>query len=97
MLHSEACNVHEEIRQHRVRKVSFSDLNPHEERQRCTYDEYFKDDTKQGLQVAGKRITAKLLADALHKIHFYPIYKASNLKQTHQFWKSGIYTFEASK
>lgn len=68
ILHNEACTAHEEIRQRRVREVSFSNLNPHEERQLCTYDEYFKDDAKPGFQVAGKRITAKLLADALRTL-----------------------------
>lgn len=43
-------------------------MNPLEAQQLCTYDEYFKDEAKEGFQVAGKRITAKLLADALHTL-----------------------------
>lgn len=68
VLHNEACSAHGEIRQRRLREVSFSDLNPLEEHQLCTYDEYFKDEAKEGFQMAGKRITAKLLADALHML-----------------------------
>ena len=42
VLHNEACNAHEEIRRHRVREVTFSNLALHEERQLYTVDKYFQ-------------------------------------------------------
>lgn len=70
VLHNEACNAHEEIRRHRVKEVSFSDLSPHEERQLYTVDKYFENEqeAEQGFQIAGKRITAKLIAEALRTL-----------------------------
>lgn len=51
------------------REVTFSNLTPQEEQQLCTYDEYFVDDeAEKSFVVAGKEITAKLLAEALHGI-----------------------------
>lgn len=36
VLHNKACNAYEEIRRHRVKEVSFSDLSPLEEKQLYT-------------------------------------------------------------
>lgn len=50
-------------------KVTFSDLTPQEEKQLCTYDQYFVDDeAEKSFVVARKEITAKLLAEALHSL-----------------------------
>ena len=68
IVHNEACNAHKEIKQRGVREVAFSSLSPHEERELCTYDEYFKDKDPDAFHIAGKRITAKLLSDALHSL-----------------------------
>ena len=69
VLHNEACNAHEEIRRRRVREVTFSDLALYEERQLYTVDKYFQDEEAEpSYQMAGKEITAKLLAEALHSL-----------------------------
>ena len=60
VLHNEACNAHEEIRRRRAKEVSFSDLALHEERQLYTVDKYF--------QQAGKKITPKLLLEAIRTL-----------------------------
>lgn len=68
-LKNEALNAHRDIRRHQLREVSFSDLSPQEENQLYTYDNYFADDeAEKSFCVAGKEITAKLLAEALHSL-----------------------------
>ena len=66
VLHNEACNAHDEIRRHRAKEVTFSDLALHEERQLYTLDRYFQgEEAEPGYQQAGKKITPKLLLDAI--------------------------------
>ena len=68
-LKNETLNAHRDIRRHQLHEVSFSDLSPQEENQLYTYDEYFTDDeAEKTFCVAGKEITAKLLAEALHSL-----------------------------
>ena len=53
----------------KLREIPFSSLSPQEENQLYTYDTYFADDeAEKSFCVAGKEITAKLLADALHSL-----------------------------
>ena len=47
------------------REVVFSELAQHEANQLYTNDKYFRDDTAQDFYIAGKRISEKLLTDAL--------------------------------
>ena len=69
VLHNEACNAHEEIRRHRVREVTFSNLALHEERQLYTVDKYFQDEKAEpSYQMAGKEITPKLLLEAIRAL-----------------------------
>lgn len=68
MLHNEACNAHDEIRRRRKREVSFCDLALHEERQLYTVDKYFQDGNEEAFCAGGLKITAKLLAEALHTL-----------------------------
>lgn len=68
VLHNEACNAHEEIRRRRAKEVSFSDLALHEERQLYTVDKYFQDGNEEAFCAEGLKITAKLLAEALHTL-----------------------------
>ena len=69
VLHNEVRNAHEEIRRHRVREVTFSDLALHKERQLYTRDKYFESEQAEpGFNIAGKRITAKLIAEALRTL-----------------------------
>lgn len=68
-LKNEVLTAHRDIKRHQLREVSFSDLTPQEENQLYTYDTYFADDeAEKSFCVAGKEITAKLLADALHSL-----------------------------
>lgn len=53
----------------RRREVTFSDLTLQEEHQLYTCDEYFSnDEAEKSFVVAGKELTAKLLAEALHSL-----------------------------
>jgi len=68
-LKNEAINAHRDTRRRQIREVSFSDLTTQEENQLYTYDTYFaNDEAEKSFCVAGKEITAKLLADALHSL-----------------------------
>lgn len=68
-LKNEAINAHKETKRQQIREVTFSDLSPQEEKQLYTYDSYFADDEAEAsFCVAGKEITAKLLAEALHSL-----------------------------
>lgn len=68
-LKNEAANAHRDMKRQQIREVTFSDLSPQEENQLYTYDSYFADDeAEQSFSVAGKAITAKLLAEALHSL-----------------------------
>jgi len=61
--------AHRDIKRRQLREVSFSDLTQQEEDQLCTYDTYFaNDEAEKSFFVAGKEITAKLLAEALHSL-----------------------------
>ena len=42
VLHNEACDTHRELRRHRAKEVTFSDMTLDEARQLHTFDEYFK-------------------------------------------------------
>lgn len=66
VLKNEAIDAIRENRTRRKHEVVFSELTPQEENQLYTYDHYFAEEM--GFQVAGKWITAKLLADALHTL-----------------------------
>ena len=68
-LKNEAINAHREIKRRQLQEVSFSDLSPQEENQLYTYDTYLEnDEAEKSFCVAGKEITAKLLAEALHSL-----------------------------
>ena len=68
-LKNEAINARRDTRRRQIREVSFSDLTPQEENQLYTYDTYFaNDEAEKSFCVAGKEITVKLLADALHSL-----------------------------
>ena len=68
-LKREAMNAHRDTKRQQSREVTFSDLSPLEESQLVTYDRYFADDeAEQSFIIAGKEITAKLLAEALRSL-----------------------------
>ena len=68
-LKREAINAHRDTKRQQLREVTFSDLSPQEENQLYTCDKYFvNDEAEKSFFVAGKEITAKQLADALHSL-----------------------------
>jgi len=68
-LKNEAINAHRDTKRQQLREVTFSDLTPQEENQLFTHDSCFADDeAEKSFCVAGKEITAKLLAEALHSL-----------------------------
>ena len=66
VLHNEACDTHKE--NFARKKVTFSDLTLEEARQLHTFDEYFKVNGKPPLRRAGKKITPKLLLEAIRTL-----------------------------
>jgi len=67
-LKNEAINVHKQTKRQQLREVTFSDLAPHEENQLYTLDTYFENEAAEAFNVGGKKITSKLLSDALHSL-----------------------------
>ena len=68
-LRNEAINAHRDVKYLQLNEASFSDLSSREENQLYTYDTYFEDEeAEKSFCVAGKEITAKLLAEALHNL-----------------------------
>ena len=58
VLHNEACDTHRELRRHKAKEVTFSDMTLDEARQLHTFDEYFKQETAETVfEKAGKKIT----------------------------------------
>ena len=65
----ESMNASRDIKRQQLREVTFSDLSPQEENQLYTCDQYFaNDEAEKSFFVAGREITAKMLADALHSL-----------------------------
>lgn len=67
VLKNETINIYNERRQRQSKEMTFSDLTPQEENQLYTIDNHYEGET-QDFQVRGKRITPKLLAEAMHTL-----------------------------
>ena len=68
-LQNEMLAAKRDIKRRQRREVTFSDLTSQEEKQLFVCDQYFADDeAEKSFCVAGKEITAKLLAEALHSL-----------------------------
>jgi len=68
VLKNEAINTYNERRQQQAKEMTFSDLTPQEENQLYTLDKQYEGEEGQGFQVAGKKITSKLLAEAMRTL-----------------------------
>ncbi|WP_428257590.1 RNA polymerase sigma factor [Gallibacter sp. Marseille-QA0791] len=69
VLRNEAIDAIRERKYRRKHEVTFSELSPQEENQLYTCDQYFaNDEAEKSFFVAGREITAKMLADALHSL-----------------------------
>lgn len=93
-LRNEAANAHKEIRRRRAREVNFSDLSLHEQNQLYTCEDYFKDDREDGeagYYAAGKKITTKLIAEALRTL------PAEKRKAVLLYYFAGLTDFEIGK
>ncbi len=67
-LRNELIDACRESKSRQKHEVNFSDLAPHEEKQLYTVDRYFVDENEEAFCAGGLRITAKLLADAMHSL-----------------------------
>jgi RNA polymerase sigma factor (sigma-70 family) len=68
VLKHEAIDAHKERKRRQLREVTFSDLAPQDEQQLFSLDTYFEDEAAKAFNVGGKKITPKLIADALHSL-----------------------------
>ncbi|MFD2132224.1 RNA polymerase sigma factor [Pseudogracilibacillus auburnensis] len=68
VLKNEAINIYNERRQRQAKEMTFSDLTPQEENQLYSLDKQYDGEEIQGFQVAGKKITPKLLAEAMRTL-----------------------------
>jgi len=65
VLKHEAVDAYNQKRKQQAQESTFSNLTPQEKNQLYTLDNYDEDENTQVFQVAGKKITSKLLGDAL--------------------------------
>ena len=68
VLRNELIDATRESKTRQKHEVSFSDLSPHEEKQLYTVDTYDLDGEGEAFCINGKRITTKLLAEALRTL-----------------------------
>lgn len=68
VLKNETINIFNERRQRQEKEMTFSDLTPQDENQLFTLDKQYEGEGGQSFQVAGKKITPKLLAEAMHTL-----------------------------
>src|SRR5690625_4772720 len=87
VLKNEAINIYNERRLRLTKEMSLSDLTPQEENQRYTKDQQYEGEKGESLQVAGKKVTPKLLAEALRTL---PIEKRKTVLLYYFFDKSDV-------
>lgn len=87
VLRNEAINIYHERKQKQAKEMTFSDLTPLEENQLFTLDKQYVGEEGKSLQVAGKRITPKLLAEAMRTL---PIEKHKTVLLYYFFEKSDV-------
>ncbi len=87
VLKNEAINIYNEMQKRQTKEMIFSDLTPQEENQLYTLDKQYEGEEGESLQVAGKRITPKLLAEAMRTL---PIEKRKTVLLYYFFDKSDV-------
>lgn len=87
VLKNEAINIFNERQQRQAKEMTFSDLTPQEENQLYTLDQQYEGEEGQSFQVVGKKITPKLLAEALRTL---PIEKRKTVLLYYFFDKSDV-------
>ncbi len=68
VLKREAVNAHRDTTRQQLKAVTFSDLTPYDKQQLFSLDTYFEDEAAKAFNVGGKKITPKLIADALYSL-----------------------------
>lgn len=68
VLKNEAINIYNERQQRQTKEMTFSNLTPQEENQLYTLDKQYEGEEGESFQVAGKKITPKLLSEALRAL-----------------------------
>ncbi len=68
VLKNEAIHTYNERRQQQAREMTFSDLTSQEENQLYILDNQYEGEEGESFQVAGKKITLKLLAEAMRTL-----------------------------
>lgn len=87
VLKNEAINIYYEGQQRLTKEMTFSDLTPQEANQLYTLDKQYEGEEGECFQVAGKKITPKLLAEALRTL---PIEKRKTVLLYYFFDKSDV-------
>jgi len=87
VLKNEVINIFNERQQRHAKEMTFSDLTPQEENQLYTLDQQYEGEEGQSVQVVGKKITPKLLAEALRTL---PIEKCKTVLLYYFFDKSDV-------
>ena len=87
VLKNEAINIYKERQQRQKKEMTFSELTPQEENQLFTLDKQYEGEEGESLQVAGKRVTPKLLAEALRTL---PVEKRKTVLLYYFFDKSDV-------
>nr|WP_286314232.1 RNA polymerase sigma factor [Mammaliicoccus lentus] len=68
VLKNEAINIYNERQRRQTKEMTFSNLTPQEENQLYTLDKQYEGEEGESFQVAGKKITPKLLSEALRAL-----------------------------
>src|SRR5690625_4048158 len=68
VLKNETINIYNERRQQQAKELTFSDFTPQEANQLYTLDKQYEGEDGECFQVAGKKITPKLLAEAMRTL-----------------------------
>ncbi|SER63058.1 RNA polymerase sigma factor, sigma-70 family [Gracilibacillus ureilyticus] len=87
ILKNEAINIYNERQQRLTKEMTFSDLTPQEANQLYTLDKQYTGEDGECFQVAGKKITPKLLTKALRTL---PIEKRKTVLLYYFFDKSDV-------
>ncbi|MEI3614075.1 RNA polymerase sigma factor [Pseudogracilibacillus sp. SO30301A] len=87
VLKNEAINIYNKRKQRQAKEMTISDLTPQEKNQIYTLDKQYEGEDGEFFQVAGKKITPQLLAEALRNL---PIEKRKTVLLYYFFDKSDI-------
>ncbi|MBU8567659.1 RNA polymerase subunit sigma [Virgibacillus pantothenticus] len=68
VLKNEAINIYNKRKQRQAKEMTFSDLTSQEKNQIYTLDKQYEGEDGECFQVAGKKITPKLLAEAMRTL-----------------------------